>query len=152
MYGEQFVLRAVGYSNIVRIRGVSVSRVYFAVIWIPSRLFHHQRFSFSSLNEIFFRGVLRGNDAVDEWMPGNICVGSGAFFSWYSQLDVIWFGPSWLQKNLSWKYARDFDFWAYTIDYCSKSICNTYFIAIILLIFPLNISITWLGFIFNRIR
>lgn len=50
VYGEQFVLRANGHSNSVRIRGVSVSRVYVVVIWIQTRLFHIKRFSFSSLN------------------------------------------------------------------------------------------------------
>lgn len=50
VYGEQFLLRANGHSNSIRIRVVSVSRVYVVVIWIQTRLFHIKRFSFSSLN------------------------------------------------------------------------------------------------------
>lgn len=49
VYGEQCVLCAIGYSDIVGVCGVCIPRVYVAVIRVPPRLFHNQRFTFSSL-------------------------------------------------------------------------------------------------------
>lgn len=65
MYGEQCVLLAIGHSRSVGLRGVRVSRVHVAADGVPRRVFHNQRFTFSSL-----RVASRGNDVVG--MQGRI--------------------------------------------------------------------------------
>lgn len=52
VYGQQCVLRAIGHSDSVGVRSVSVPRVHVAANGLQSRLFHNQRFPFSYLSGV----------------------------------------------------------------------------------------------------
>ncbi|KAL4289322.1 hypothetical protein AHAS_Ahas19G0374600 [Arachis hypogaea] len=84
VYGQQFVLRAIGHRDRVGLRCVCVLGVHFSAIGLPSRLFHNQRFAFSPVScAMPCHAMPRAAKGVtgQRKREGNIWVGSGLVWS-----------------------------------------------------------------------